>query len=239
MSTTAEPKERDLTLAIEGMTCASCVRTVETALQKVPGVEQASVNLATETARVRIDPDRVEFDQLVGAVKARGYGARRREAAEDREIEARRAALSQTRRRFVVAAVLGALAMVLAMSPLVFPDLERADWRAYLLFALATPVQFYSGWPFYVGAISAARHRQTNMSTLIAVGTTAAYGISVVATFFSSVFSAAGLEPRMYLYYETSAVIIALVLLGRYLEARARAHTSDAIKKLMQLGAKT
>ena len=221
------------------MTCASCVRTVETALANVPGVESASVNLATETARVRLDPDRAGFDQLVDAVRARGYGARRREEAEDRELEARRAALSKLRRRFVVAAVLGALAMVVSMSHLLLPELERDQWRAYLLFALATPVQLYAGWPFYAGAVSAARHRQTNMNTLIAVGTTAAYGISVAATFFPGLFEASGLDPRRYLYYETSAVIVALVLLGRYLEARARAHTSDAIKRLVQLGAKT
>jgi Cu+-exporting ATPase len=239
VTTIAPKRDEELTLTIEGMTCASCVRTVETALQKVPGVERADVNLATETARVRLDPSRADLPRLVDAVKAQGYGARLREPGEDSEREARQAALVRTRRRFIVAAVLGAMAMVLAMADLVVPALQHADWRAYLLFALATPVQFYSGWPFYVGAISAARHRQTNMNTLIAVGTTAAYGISVVATFFPGLFFAARLEPHLYLYYETAAVIIALVLLGRYIEARARAHTSDAIKKLMQLGAKT
>jgi P-type Cu+ transporter len=239
---TVETKDRneELTLAIEGMTCASCVRTVEGALAKVAGVSDASVNLATETARVRFAETAVAVPELVKAVKAAGYGARVREAgSEEREQAARLAELGRTRRRLIVALVLGSAAMVLSMAPHMIGGIEHADWRTYLLFVLATPVQFYAGWPFYRTAFAAARHRQTNMSTLVVVGTTAAYAISVAATFFPSVFFAARLEPHQFLYYETSAVIIALVLLGRYLEARARAHTSDAIKKLAQLGAKT
>ena len=116
---------------------------------------------------------------------------------------------------------------------------KDAPWRAYLGFALATPVQLWAAAPFYVNAWGAARHRQTNMNTLIVVGTTAAYGISVVATFLPQVFVNAGLEPHQYLYYETAAAIVALVLVGRYLEARARAHTSDAIRGLLALGAKS
>jgi P-type Cu+ transporter len=236
---TSDRKE-ELTLAIEGMTCASCVRTVEGALAKVPGVSDASVNLATETARVRFTETAVALPELVKAVKAAGYGAREREAgSEEREQAARLAELDRTRRRLIVALVLGGAAMVLSMAPHLIGGIEHADWRTYLLFLLATPVQFYAGWPFYRTAFAAARHGQTNMSTLVVVGTTAAYAISVAATFFPNVFFAARLEPHQFLYYETSAVIIALVLLGRYLEARARAHTSDAIKKLVQLGAKT
>jgi P-type Cu+ transporter len=239
MTVETKSPESEVTLAIEGMTCASCVRSVETALAKVPGVADASVNLATETAKVRF-ADGVELSDLVKAVKGAGYGARERvKGAEEHERAARLAELARTRRRLVVSLVLGGAAMVLAMAAHVIPELEHADWRAYVLFALATPVQFYGGWPFYRAAIAGARHRQTNMSTLVVVGTTAAYGISVLATFFPGFFLAARLEPQMFLYYETSAVIIALVLLGRFLEARARAHTSDAIKKLAQLGAKT
>jgi len=229
----------ELTLAIQGMTCASCVRTVETALGKVPGVSDASVNLATETAKVRLSAEVAPAD-LMKAVRAVGYGARERvKGDEDRERAERLAELASTRRRLVVSLVLGSAAMVLSMSAHFVAGLEHADWRAYALFALATPVQLYGGWPFYRAAIAGARHRQMNMSTLVVVGTTAAYAISVMATFFGGFFFAARLEPHMFLYYETSAVIIALVLLGRYLEARARAHTSDAIKKLARLGAKT
>jgi Cu+-exporting ATPase len=240
MTVETKDREQELTLAIEGMTCASCVRTVEGALAKVPGVSDASVNLATETARVRFAEAPVAVPDLVKAVKAAGYGAREREAgSEEREQAARLAELGRTRRRLIVALVLGGATMVLSMAPHLIGGIEHADWRTYLLFLFATPVQFYAGWPFYRTAFAAARHRQTNMSTLVVVGTTAAYGISVAATFFPNGFFAARLEPHQFLYYETSAVIIALVLLGRYLEARARAHTSDAIKKLVQIGAKT
>jgi len=222
--------ESELTLAIEGMTCASCVRTVEGALEKVTGVSDASVNLANETARVRFAQGSVAVPELVKAVKAAGYGAREREAgSEERERVARLAELARTRRRLIVSLVLASAAMVVSMAPHVISGIEHADWRAYLLFALATPVQFYAGWPFYRTALAAARHRQTNMSTLVVVGTTAAYGVSVAATFVPSVFFAARLEPHQFLYYETSAVIIALVLLGRYLEAR------DAYERLEKL----
>jgi Cu+-exporting ATPase len=234
--------ERELSLDIGGMTCASCVRTVETALKRVPGVRDASVNLATERARVRFDPARADAGALITAVASAGYHARERAAASDagdREHAARVAELETARRRLIVAGVLGALTMLVAMGDLVAPDLAALPWRPLVLFALATPVQFYAGWPFYVHGLAAARHRTTNMNTLVAVGTTAAYGISVAATFAPGAFHVAGLEPRQYLYYETAAVIIALVLAGRYLEARARAHTSDAIKELMRLGART
>ena len=143
------------------------------------------------------------------------------------------------RRRLVVAAVLASLTMIVSMADLLIGGLADAPWRAYLGFALATPVQLWAAAPFYVNAWGAARHRQTNMNTLIVVGTTAAYGISVVATFLPQVFANAGLDPHQYLYYETAAAIVALVLVGRYLEARARAHTSDAIRGLLALGAKS
>ncbi len=238
---TAAAPERETTLEIEGMTCASCVRSVETALQRVPGVAEASVNLATERARVRFDASRADLDALVRAVEGAGYRAHERAsgAGEDHERAARIAELKTTRARLVVAAALATLTMALSMAHFVVPGIEHEQWRAYLLFALATPVQLYAGWPFYAGAVAAARHRSTNMNTLIAVGTTAAYGVSVAATFFPDAFFEARLEPHLYLYYETATAIIALILVGRYLEARARAHASDAIKALMRLGART
>ena len=233
-------------LAITGMTCASCVANVESALRGVSGVKTADVNLATERASVQLDPTRADFPALVRAVERAGYGAlalsgdqKERAAVEDQERAARRAQLISLRRRLVVAAVLGSLTMIVSMAHLVISGIEHEPWRAYLMFALATPVQLWAAAPFYVNAWGAARHRQTNMNTLIVVGTTAAYGISVVATFLPQLFFNAGLEPHQYLYYETASVIIALVLVGRYLEARARAHTSDAIRSLLALGAKS
>ena len=228
------------------MTCASCVANVESALRGVSGVKSADVNLATERATVELDPTRADFPALVRAVERAGYGAlalsadqKERAVVEDRERAARRAQLVSLRRRLVVAAVLASLTMIVSMADLLIGGLADAPWRAYLGFALATPVQLWAAAPFYVNAWGAARHRQTNMNTLIVVGTTAAYGISVVATFLPQIFANAGLDPHQYLYYETAAAIVALVLVGRYLEARARAHTSDAIRGLLALGAKS
>jgi len=233
-------------LAITGMTCASCVANVESALRGVSGVKSADVNLATERASVQLDPTRADFPALVRAVERAGYGAlalsadqKERAAVEDRERAARREQLVSLRRRLIVAAVLASLTMIVSMADLVIGGIKDAPWRAYLAFSLATPVQLWAAAPFYVNAWGAARHRQTNMNTLIVVGTTAAYGISVVATFLPQIFMDAGLEPHQYLYYETASAIVALVLVGRYLEARARAHTSDAIRGLLALGARS
>jgi len=233
-------------LAITGMTCASCVRSVESALAGVTGVESAEVNLANERATVRLDPLTTELGALVHAVARAGYGAlvipegdAARAAAVDDERALRLRYVASLRRRLIVAGVLAAAAIVLSMAAHVIPELEHADWRAYVLFALATPVQLWAGAPFYRAAWNAARHGTTNMNTLIAVGTTAAYGLSVAATFLPNVFYANGLEPHASLYYETSSAIIALVLAGRFMEARARAHTGDAIRALLALGAKT
>jgi Cu+-exporting ATPase len=143
------------------------------------------------------------------------------------------------RRRLIVAGTLGAAVMVLSMAAHVIPALEHAEWRAYAMFLLATPVQLWAAAPFYRAAWSGARHGTSNMNTLIVVGTTAAYGFSVAATFLPNLFYANGLEPHQNLYYETSSAIVALVLAGRFLEARARAHTGDAIRALLALGAKT
>ena len=233
-------------LAITGMTCASCVRSVETALAGVPGVESAEVNLANERATVRLDPAQAELGALVKAVERAGYsalvipeGEAARAAAIDDERALRVRYVDSLRRRLIVASVLAAAAVVLSMGTHVVPELEHAEWRALALFLLATPVQLWAGAPFYRAAWNAARQGTSNMNTLIAVGTTAAYGLSVAATFLPSVFIANGLEPHQSLYYETSSAIIALVLAGRFMEARARAHTGDAIRALLALGAKT
>src|SRR5438128_6986546 len=233
-------------LVVTGMTCASCVASVEDALRGVAGVRAADVNLATERARVELDPARALDSALVRAIERAGYGAlvlsadrAERAVMERRERAVRAAYLATLRRRLVLAAVLAVPVLLLSMADLVFPELSRADWRGYVLFLLATPVQLWSALPFYRGAISAARHGRTDMNTLIVVGTTTAYAVSVVATFFPQAFFALGLEPHRFLYYDTSTTIVALVLVGRYLEARARARTSDEVRALAALGAKT
>ena len=242
--TTSGTAKREL--AITGMTCASCVVSVEGALKSVPGVASAEVNLANERATVRLDPAQAELPALVKAVERAGYGALvipEGEAARAAAVEDERALrvryVASLRRRLIVAGVLAAFAMALSMGAMLFPGIEQADWRPYALFALATPVQLWAAAPFYRAAWNAARHGTTNMNTLIVVGTTAAYGLSVAATFLPGLFSANGLEPRASLYYETSSAIVALVLAGRFMEARARAHTGDAIRSLLALGAKT
>ena len=243
--TAAVPTEKRRDLAITGMTCASCVVSVESALRSVSGVGSADVNLATERATVTLAPA-TDIAGLVRAVERAGYGALPipsddRERAEHAEAERalRMRYVADLRRRLTVAAILAAATMALSMGDLVLPQLGEASWRPYLMFALATPVQLWAAAPFYRAAWSAARHRTTNMNTLVVVGTTAAYATSVAATFFPSLFIAAGLGPRQQLYYETATAIVALILVGRFLEARARARTGDAIRALLALGAKT
>ncbi|HTH70876.1 MAG TPA: heavy metal translocating P-type ATPase [Candidatus Saccharimonadales bacterium] len=243
--TTAAPTEQKRDLAITGMTCASCVASVESALRSVPGVASADVNLATERATVRLAA-MADMGGLVRAVERAGYGALpipsdERERAEhaDAERALRQRYVADLRRRLVIAAVLAAATMALAMADLIVPSLRGAAWRPVALFALATPVQLWAAAPFYRAAWSAARHRTTNMNTLVVVGTTAAYATSVAATFLPGMFLAAGLDPAEHLYYETATAIVALILVGRFLEARARARTGDAIRALLALGAKT
>ncbi len=224
--------------AVEGMTCASCVSHVERALGETPGVAKASVNLATEKATVEYDPAAVTFEGLVAAVDEAGYKLLP-ESKEGDDADALRKAreVRALWRRFAISAVVGAFVMLASFN--VIPGLKDLSdkSRFIVLFAVSTPVQFWAGWQFYTGAWSAARHRTANMSTLIAVGTAAAYAYSVVATFSPGFFERGGLMADV--YYDTAIVIIALILLGRYLEATARSRTSSAIKRLMGMRSKT
>ena len=228
------------------MTCASCVASVEDALRGIAGVRGADVNLATERARVEVDPSRADDGALVRAIERAGYGAlvlsadrAERAATEARERALRTTYVRALRRRLIVAAALAVATMLLSMADLFYPAVAQAAWRPFVLFALATPVQLWCALPFYRGALSAARHRRTDMNTLVVVGTTTAYGVSVLATFFGAAFTAAGLSPDRFLYYDTATVIVTLVLAGRYLEARARARTADEVRALAALGAKS
>jgi len=214
---------------VGGMTCASCVARVEETLRSVPGVVSVNVNLASEKATVEYLDD-VEVADLRRAVEDAGYtlGAEA-ETLED-VSEASQRETRAVRTRFIVAIVLAVTIMVLMWVP-------AFAGRPYLLWALATPVQFWAGLRFYRGAWGALKHRTADMNTLIAVGTSAAYFYSVVAAIAPGIFTSGGLEAHF--YFDTSAMIIALILLGRFLEARARGRTSDAIKKLIGLRPKT
>ncbi|MDH5695915.1 MAG: heavy metal translocating P-type ATPase, partial [Dehalococcoidia bacterium] len=206
-----------------------CVSRVEQALSTVPGVIYANVNLASEKATVEY-VEGTEIAKLRQAVKDAGYElGSEAETLEDVTIAARRESRA-VRNRFTLAIALGALILVLGFGP-------SFIGKPYLLWALATPVQFWAGWRFYRGAWGALRHRTADMNTLIAVGTSAAYLYSVVAILSPGLFVAAGREPA--LYFDTAALIIGLILLGRFLEARARGQTSEAIKKLIGLQPKT
>jgi len=221
-ATTTAATTESLRLDIAGMTCASCSGRVERALNKVPGVVTASVNLATEQAAVALVPG-TDPAALVQAVEAAGY------AASIREPDARDApppsGTSKEARHVIVAAVLAA--------PLVLPMIALAFGRHWMLpawaqFALATPVQFWLGARFYTGAWKALRARTGNMDLLVAIGTTAAYGLSAWHLLI-------GRTGHGDLYFEASAVVIALVLLGKWLEARAKRQTTEAIRALQAL----
>ncbi|HEX9122593.1 MAG TPA: heavy metal translocating P-type ATPase [Actinomycetota bacterium] len=208
---------KELRLDVVGMTCGSCAARVEKTLNKQPGVE-AAVNFATGEAVVRLAEGAPGLDTLREAVKARGYDI---QVHVDETEEAARREERSWLIRMAVAWPLGIATMALSMA---FMDRDWARWTA---FVLATPVQFYAGWPFLKGAAIRAKALTANMDTLIAVGTLAAYLYSVWALF------------RMEdLYFDSAAVIIAFLLLGRWLESRAKGRASQAIKRLLELGAK-
>ena len=219
-----------LTLSIKGMSCAACVARVEDTLKTVPGVSDAQVNFATHQATVHHNA--VLIDTLVHAVSSAGYEASPHISEDAEQIE-RTTEYRNLRSLFTVAAILSALIMATGMT--------RTMWGAHippyhihiLLFALATPVQFLCGWRFLKGAWAALRHRTADMNSLIAAGTLAAYFYSIAVTFAS-----VGTQ-NIQTYFDTSAMIITLVLLGRLLETRARGQTSSAIRKLLDLRPKT
>src|SRR5918995_554791 len=218
------------------MTCASCVGRVERALKKIPGVLEASVNLASEKATVRYLAGEVEPRDLEKAVEGAGYGVVREGEAEAYAEDAHEKEYRKLRNNFLVAAALtalilaGSLPMMLGFMPPI-----PMGWLNLGLLALATPVQFWAGWRFYRGAYAALKHGQANMNTLVAVGTSAAYLYSAAATLAPQLFASG----RADVYFDTSALIITLILLGRLLEMRARGRTNEAIKKLAGLRAKT
>jgi Cu+-exporting ATPase len=231
-----EVPPQTLTLAVRGMTCASCVAKVEQGLSALPGVLRSSVNLATETATVEASPA-VRMEELVRAVEARGYsGAPAETAAYDTDQAAREQDIRQLGRKALVGALLSLLLM-LGSFPAWFPWLPTVLTAHVVLFLLATPVHIWVGWQFHRGFWAALRHRTADMNTLVSLGTSAGYLYSVLVTFRPNWFAAEGLEAGV--YFETVAVLHTLIILGRYLEARAKGRTSEAIKALMGLQAKT
>jgi Cu+-exporting ATPase len=237
------PAVTEIELPIAGMTCASCVNRIERFLNKTPGVQDASVNLATEMATIRYLPDVAGRADLVGAVEAAGYELKRVEAraagapaptladeadAETLARERETRALFREAAGSIAVALVIMVAMFWPQTVIAMEDLNRAALLP------ATIVQFWAGRRFYAAAWRAFRHGfGTNMSTLVVVGTTAAWAYSVFVTALPEVIHEAGLHPEA--YFDTSTLIIGLVLLGRWLEARAKGSTTGAIRRLIGL----
>jgi Cu+-exporting ATPase len=226
-------------IPVQGMHCASCVQNIEKALLRMRGVTKAAVNLATERARVEYIPSEISLKEIKGAIEQAGYKVLEvppEEELADIEKIIREKEYKKLKLKFFVGLGAGIL-IFLGSSPRWFPWVPDFLNNFFALWILATPVQFWIGWQFYRGAWNAFRHRNADMNTLIVVGTTAAYLYSVAATIFPSFFKAGGMMPEV--YFDTSAAIIVLILLGRLLEARAKGQTSEAIKKLAGLQPKT
>ncbi len=220
-------------IPVSGMTCANCSATIERNLKRVPGVVNASVNLATERASVEFIPTIAGYADFKRKIEEIGYGVIESagEAPEDAEAQARAAEVARQRRLlwigvlFTVPTFLLAMGMMLGLVP-------EERWVNWVLFALATPVQFYVGWQYYVGGYKALRNGSANMDVLIAMGSSAAYFYSVAVLLFPDMLGHV-------VFFETAALIITLIRVGKYLEALAKGRTSAAIKALMGLRATT
>lgn len=248
-----ELKRGETTLAITGMHCASCVATIEKALLEVPGVSSASVNLTTTRAKVQFDPSQVDLATLISAVEKVGYGAeelKEEMGFADQEKAAREREMRRWRNSLIFAAAFTIPTFLITMLSMpIFAGLipGLTDWlqeaeliehllvKNVILFLLVTPVQFGVGWQFYRSSYKALRSKTANMDLLIALGTSAAYFYSLFAMLYPLV------EPSFEseVFFETAGMLITFVVLGKYMEALAKGRTSEAIKTLMGLQAKT
>jgi Cu+-exporting ATPase len=225
-------------LPITGMTCANCVTTVERTLnEKVSGVVQANVNFATERATVEYIPGVASVAAMIRAIEKAGYGVVQAAAAdsplEDVEAQARQAEIADQTHKFWVGVVFALPLFLVSMARDfgTLGDWAHAPWVNWIFLILATPVQFYTGWDYYVGAYHALRNRTANMDVLVVMGSSVAYLFSLMVLLFPA--------GGQHVYFETSAVIITLIKLGKLLEARAKGQTGEAIRKLMGLRPKT
>lgn len=224
-------KFKKIEIKISGMTCASCSARVERVVKKIEGIKEISVNLATEKAFVEFNIDKLSINDVTGAIEKAGYGAEIIEKkSSDVEKDARIKEISNLKKNLIISAMLTIplfLGMFLSMLKIEIPFFRSA----YFQLALATPVQFVIGAKFYKNAYHGIKSLSPGMDTLVAIGTSAAY--------FFSIYNAFIVEDNMNLYFEASATIITLILMGKYLEAAAKGKTSEAIKKLMGMQART
>jgi P-type Cu+ transporter len=229
--------QADVEIPLTGMTCANCAMTIERTLKKkVPGVVDASVNFASERARVSYIPSLATLDDIIAAIEKAGYGAIRPDEAieaEDAEMQARRAEVKDQTFKFLAGMIFTTPLFILSMGRDfgLFGPWSHAYWVNWLFLALATPVQFYTGWDYYTGGWKSLKNKSANMDVLVAMGSSVAYFYSLALLFFPLL--------GHHVYFETSAVIITLVKLGKMLEARTKGRTGGSIRKLMGLRPKT
>ncbi len=244
LSSETPSKMTSLTIPIEGMSCASCVARIETGLNQVTGIDRASVNLATETASIDYAPDQTNPETIYHRIQELGYqiGAVSEPALSETTTATptRESRHQQTEQNLIkkcwIAALLTIPVMILGMGGhLGLPISTQTSF--WLQFLLTTPIQFWAGWQFYRGAVAVARHGSTDMNTLIAVGTSAAYFYSAAITIAPHLVTAVGVAPAV--YFDTAAAIITLILFGRLMEHRAKGRASEAIKTLIGLQPKT
>ena len=238
-----EDGKKKVTFAVTGMTCASCVSNVGKALRELDGIVSANVNLASEQATVEYDAGEVGMADFRKVIEGAGYGIGVGDDVEvitnesDLVMAAAWHELRILKTKLILSGVIGLFMLLVAISGLSGEWLPAFLGNHYLLWVLSTPVQFWAGWQFYRGFWTGLKHKRANMNTLIAVGTSAAYFYSVAAILAPSFFASGGREANV--YFDTAAIIIALILLGRFLEAMAKGQTSEVIKKLMGMQVKT
>jgi len=220
---------RTVDIPVRGMTCAACVRRIEKGLDKARGVREASVNFVAERVRVTFDPGETSPGDIARVIKAAGYEP---VLGSDPDSRDRAEELHGLRNALVFSASLAVLVFVGSMGKMI-PGVPALLTHPMVLWALTTPVQFGAGWQFYRGAAGALRHGAADMNVLIITGTTAAYAYSAAAAFFPGLFASAGLTPSV--YFDSAAMIITLILLGRYLEALAKGRASEAVRKLLEM----
>lgn len=235
--TGSTPKIDVVELPVLGMTCANCAATIERTLnKKTPGVVSAEVNFVNERVTISYDPAVIDTDAIASSVEKAGYRLIMPRAGidgEDAEQQEREKVIADEKRRFAVGALCALPLFLLSMGRdfSITGAWSHAPWVNWLFFALATPVQFYTGWGFYTGGITSLRNRSANMDVLVALGSTTAYVYSIAVLLIPGL--------GVHVYFETSAVIITLIKLGKLLEARAKGQASSAIRKLMSLAPAT
>jgi Cu+-exporting ATPase len=222
-------KTKTITLSVMGMHCQSCASRVESSLKKQRGIDNVNVNLATERATVDFDENVLSEPDIINAIAKTGYRAEPIDLGKKYNLDERRADdIKNLKHLLIFSIIFSAPAFIIGML-FTLANIEL-PYKRYILFVLATPVQFIYGWGIYKSAFSAMLNKTVNMDTLIAIGTSAAYFYSVYVIFF---------DPLKEQYFESAAVLITFVILGRFLEAAAKGKTSEAIKKLMHLSPKT